>query len=130
MPNLSFLIHPEQDGSRVSTLLRRECHCSARLIKQLKYLPDGILLDGQRVFLDHRVAAGQTLTLQLPPDPPSGWSQQSTHLICPLKMSICSLSTSRPSYRFIPAPVTTMTPWATTWPGTIWPRGPTTPIAL
>ena len=71
MTKLQFFIHSDQDGCRVSTLLRRDCHCSARLIKQLKYLPEGILLNGQRVFLDHRVAAGQTLTLQLPPDPPS-----------------------------------------------------------
>lgn len=71
MAKLQFSLGPEQDGQRISTLLRRHCHCSARLIKQLKYLPDGILLDGQRVFLDHRGASGQTLTLHLPPDPPS-----------------------------------------------------------
>lgn len=71
MSKLQFFLRPEQDGQRVSTLLRRDCHCSARLVKQLKYRPDGILLDGQRVFLDHRAAAGQTLTLHLPPDPPS-----------------------------------------------------------
>ena len=71
MTKLQFSLRPEQDGRRISTVLRQDCHCSARLIKQLKYLPDGILLDGQRVFLDHRAAAGQTLTLHLPPDPPS-----------------------------------------------------------
>lgn len=71
MSKLQFFLRPEQDGQRVSTLLRRDCHCSARLVKQLKYRPDGILLDGQRVFLDHRAAAGQTLTLHLPPDPSS-----------------------------------------------------------
>ena len=71
MIKLQFILRPDQDGRRISTLLRRDCRCSARLIKQIKYLPDGILLDGQRVFLDHRAAAGQTLTLRLPPDPPS-----------------------------------------------------------
>lgn len=71
MTKLHFPIHPNQEGCRVSTLLRRDFHCSTRLIKQLKYLPDGILLDGQRVFLDNRVTAGQTLVLHLPSDPPS-----------------------------------------------------------
>ena len=71
MIKLQFILRPDQDGRRISTLLRRDCRCSARLIKQIKYLPDGILLDGQRVFLDHRAAAGQILTLRLPPDPPS-----------------------------------------------------------
>ena len=46
MSTLTFSITPEQDGRRLSRLLRTDCRCSARLVKQLKYLPDGILLDG------------------------------------------------------------------------------------
>lgn len=71
MSTLTFLITPEQDGRRLSRLLRTDCRCSARLVKQLKYLPNGILLDGQRAFLDQRVSTGQRLSLNLPPDPPS-----------------------------------------------------------
>ena len=71
MSTLTFSITPEQDGRRLSRLLRTDCRCSARLVKQLKYLPDGILLDGARAFLDQRVSAGQRLILRLPPDPPS-----------------------------------------------------------
>ncbi len=71
MSTLTFSITPEQDGRRLSRLLRTDCRCSARLVKQLKYLPDGILLDGARAFLDQRVSAGQRLILHLPPDPPS-----------------------------------------------------------
>lgn len=71
MSTLTFLITPEQDGRRLSRLLRTDCRCSARLVKQLKYLPDGILLDGARAFLDQRVSSGQRLILTLPPDPPS-----------------------------------------------------------
>lgn len=71
MSTLTFFVTPEQDGRRLSRLLRTDCHCSARLVKQLKYLSDGILLDGVRAFLDQRVSAGQRLSLNLPPDPPS-----------------------------------------------------------
>lgn len=71
MSTLTFLIPPEQDGRRLSHLLRSYCRCSARLVKELKYLPDGILLDGTRVFLNQTVSTGQRLVLHLPPDPPS-----------------------------------------------------------
>lgn len=66
MSTLTFSITPEQDGRRLSRLLRTDCRCSARLVKQLKYLPDGILLDGARALLDSVCPAGQRLILRLP----------------------------------------------------------------
>ena len=67
MAKLQFSLGPEQDGQRISTLLRRHCHCSARLIKQLKYLPDGILLEPVEHPLDLLFEDEHLLIVNKPP---------------------------------------------------------------
>jgi 23S rRNA pseudouridine1911/1915/1917 synthase len=50
----------------VEQVLRRQLGLSVTRIKRAKFQPDGILLDGQRVFSNATVRAGQRLTLHLP----------------------------------------------------------------
>jgi Pseudouridylate synthases, 23S RNA-specific len=65
---LSYLCRPEDAGLEVLSLLRREFHLSANLLRQLKTSESGILLDGVRVTVRQRVAAGQELSILREPD--------------------------------------------------------------
>ncbi len=63
MRRLTYCIPAQRDGARVDTLLRKELHLSAASVRRAKYLPDGILLNGERVFTNALVGAGQTLSV-------------------------------------------------------------------
>lgn len=54
------------DGKRVETVLRRVLRLSPTRIKRAKFAPNGILLDGQRVFTNAVVQVGQKITVNLP----------------------------------------------------------------
>ena len=60
---LSLCVTPAQKGRTVDSLLRRELHLSGTVIRRVKWLPDGITLDGIQVHTDRRVAAGQVLSV-------------------------------------------------------------------
>lgn len=60
---LSILITVPQAGASVQTILRRELGLSAAAVRRAKALDDGILLDGEPVFTNVRVEAGQVLTV-------------------------------------------------------------------
>ena len=62
---LTLTVEPAWDGERVDTLLRRELGLSGTAIKQVKWLEDGILLDGVRTITGARAAAGQVLSVRL-----------------------------------------------------------------
>lgn len=53
----------EQEGVRVDALLRNVLGLSGTVIRRVKWLPDGILLDGVRVNVGVAVRAGQTLSV-------------------------------------------------------------------
>lgn len=63
MRRLHTQITPAQAGASVQTILRRELGLSAAAVRRAKALADGILLDGEPVFTNRRVAAGQVLTV-------------------------------------------------------------------
>ena len=48
----------DQAGEKIDTLLRRELRLSGTVIRRVKWLDDGILLDGMRVTTACRPAAG------------------------------------------------------------------------
>ncbi len=52
-------------GQTVKTLLRRELDLSGTLLRRIKWLEDGILLDGVRVSVRAVVREGQTLSVRL-----------------------------------------------------------------
>lgn len=62
---LTLSITPELDGTEVNTLLRRVLGLSGTVLRRVKWLPDGIALDGTRVNVRVRAAEGQTLSVRL-----------------------------------------------------------------
>ena len=62
---VSLTVPPERAGQKVDTLLRKELGLSGTVIRRIKWLPDGVLLDGERVFTSRRVEPGQVLTVRL-----------------------------------------------------------------
>lgn len=62
---LTLPVPPELDGTEVNTLLRRVLGLSGTVLRRVKWLPDGITLDGVRVNVRVRAEAGQTLAVRL-----------------------------------------------------------------
>ena len=70
---LTLTVTPELAGREVNTLLRRTLGLSGTVLRRVKWLEDGITLDGQRVNVRVRVREGQTLSVRLTdPQPTSG----------------------------------------------------------
>lgn len=67
---LALTVTPAQSGEKIDTLLRRELHLSGTVIRRVKWLENGILLDGARAITGQRVAAGQEFSVLISdPDP-------------------------------------------------------------
>lgn len=62
---LELPIGPELAGQTVRTLLRRELSLSGTVLRRVKWLEDGILLDGTRVSVRAVVQEGQTLSVRI-----------------------------------------------------------------
>ncbi|NCB63848.1 MAG: RluA family pseudouridine synthase [Clostridia bacterium] len=60
---LSLTVLSDWEGKTVDVLLRRELKLSGTVIRRVKWLDDGILLDGERVATNQKVRAGQVLTI-------------------------------------------------------------------
>ena len=70
---LTLNITPELAGQEVNTLLRCRLGLSGTVLRRVKWLEDGITLDGARVNVRVRVEEGQTLAVRLTdPSPASG----------------------------------------------------------
>ena len=61
-----IVIPPEWDGWTVNQVLRRGKGLSITQVKRAKFSPDGLLLEGERVFTDRKVAPGQRLRVRIP----------------------------------------------------------------
>ncbi len=68
---LQLPITRELAGTEVNTLLRRHLGLSGTVLRRIKWLEDGITVDGVRVNVRCRVAEGQTLSVRLT-DPTPG----------------------------------------------------------
>ena len=60
---LNLTVAPDQSGWKVDALLRGPLGLSGTVIRRVKWLEDGILLDGVRVTVGDRVRAGQVLSV-------------------------------------------------------------------
>lgn len=70
---LTLHITPELAGLEVNTLLRRCLGLSGTVLRRVKWLEDGVTLDGARVNVRVRVREGQTLAVRMTdPSPMSG----------------------------------------------------------
>ena len=67
---LTFPVPPDCDGMRLGVFLRTR-GVSAACIKSVKYQGAGFFLQGRSVHTDEWVRAGQRITFDLPPDPPT-----------------------------------------------------------
>lgn len=62
---LSHTVTPAQAGKTVFVVLRYGAGLSGTVLRRIKWLEDGILLDGQRVHTNQRVREGQMLSVRL-----------------------------------------------------------------
>ena len=62
---IEFTVPQDCRGVRVDTLLRSRMHLSGTVIKRIKWLEDGILVDGQRVNTRFIPKVGQVLSVRL-----------------------------------------------------------------
>ena len=62
---LELPIGPELTGIKVDTLLKRHLGLSGTVVRRIKWLPDGILLDGRRVNTRCIPKAGEVLSVRL-----------------------------------------------------------------
>lgn len=62
---LSLTVSAAQAGETVDTLLRLGLGLSGTVIRRVKWLEDGILLDGERVHTNRRAAEGQVLSVRV-----------------------------------------------------------------
>ena len=62
---LELTVTPDLAGARVGTLLKRCLHLSGTVVRRIKWLEDGILLDGVRVNTRCLPRAGQVLSVRL-----------------------------------------------------------------
>lgn len=62
---LEIIVDEAWAGKPVNDLLRRRLGLSGTLLRRIKWLEDGILLDGQRVTTRAVVSSGQTLSVRL-----------------------------------------------------------------
>ena len=70
---LQIPIGEELHGQEVNTILRRTLHLSGTVLRRIKWLDDGITVDGKRVTVRHRVQVGEVLSVRLTdPVPTSG----------------------------------------------------------
>lgn len=61
MERLRHTVTPAQAGLRVDAVLRETFHLTSSVIRRIKWLEDGILLDGKKTFVNVLVAPGQVL---------------------------------------------------------------------
>ena len=62
---LELTVTPELAGIKVDTLLKRHLQLSGTVVRRVKWLEDGILVDGVRVNTRFCPAAGQVLSVRL-----------------------------------------------------------------
>lgn len=62
---LQLYITPELAGKTVDVLLRKKLDLSGTVIRRVKWLEDGIMVNGQRVTVRYRVTGGEILSVRL-----------------------------------------------------------------
>jgi 23S rRNA pseudouridine1911/1915/1917 synthase len=62
---LHLHISPELSGKTVDTLLRKHLELSGTVIRRIKWLEDGITVDGKRVTVRHHTCEGEILSVRL-----------------------------------------------------------------
>ena len=105
---MQLLITKEYNGMLLRQLLRTELKLSSKMIKHLKFCENGILVNGARVTVRHRLAAGECLELALedtesapiePVDLPIEILYEDAELVVPAKPANMPTHPSHDHYR-------------------------------
>ena len=83
---LEYEITSKYDGEKVLTFLKCEINASARLIRQLKNIPDGITLNGEHIRTVDYLKLHDKLKLHLPND-----TDEKSQIVEPLEMPLSVL---------------------------------------
>ncbi len=65
MRTLTVTVGPEQEGWRVDAILRRTLGMSGTVVKRVKHIKGGLMLDGEDIYTSYRVRPGQVLEVQV-----------------------------------------------------------------
>ena len=68
---MDFLIGKEYDGLTVLNFLRQEVGISGTMLRHLKFIPDGILVDARHVTVRHILRTGEILSIKSEDSEPS-----------------------------------------------------------
>lgn len=63
MERVTYIVSPQDEGKTLGQIARRRMGVSAALLRRLKTLDDGIMLDDERVFVNVFPKAGQVISL-------------------------------------------------------------------
>lgn len=62
---IEYIISPEEDGLLLKTILQKRMGVSRKLLSRLKLTEQGIMLNGERVYISVRVSTGDLIQLRM-----------------------------------------------------------------
>lgn len=62
---IAYIVPPLEDGWQLKTILQKRMEVSRKLMSRLKQTEQGIMLNGERVYISVRVAAGDTVEIRM-----------------------------------------------------------------
>lgn len=83
---LDYKIDEKYDGEKVLTFLKEEVFVSARLIRSLKNIPDGITVNGEHIRTVDLLKSGDLLRLHLPDE-----NNNNANIVTPLEYNLTIL---------------------------------------
>lgn len=83
---LDYKIDKKYDGEKVLTFLKEEIFTSARLIRSLKNIPDGITVNGEHIRTVDLLKSGDLLRLHLPDE-----NNDNANIVTPLEYNLTVL---------------------------------------
>ncbi|MCC8129233.1 MAG: RluA family pseudouridine synthase, partial [Clostridiales bacterium] len=102
---LAAVVEPERDGQRIDRIARSQFGVSGTLLRRIKWLDDGIRLDGVRVTTRDRARAGQRLVLRLSdPEGAEAMTAAPLPLDLPYEDRELVVGTKTPGYTAHPGP--------------------------
>lgn len=63
---ISYTVTQEYDGKKVVNFLREHCGLSARIVRSIKFTPDGMKLNGEKTRTTDRIKYGDIITILIP----------------------------------------------------------------
>ncbi|WP_042202038.1 RluA family pseudouridine synthase [Paenibacillus camerounensis] len=64
-PPLNYIVPPSEDGWLLKTILQKRMDISRKLLSRLKMTEQGIMLNGERIYISVKVAAGDRVEIRM-----------------------------------------------------------------